>query len=66
MPEQVADDALAKLLDDNDSRQVLHVTFGSALDAFKPRLMKVLEHVEHEHYATVARHFAKHLTPFIR
>lgn len=66
MPEQVADDALAKLLDDNDARQVLHVTFGSALDAFKPRLMKVLEHVEHEHYATVARHFAKHLTPFIR
>jgi len=26
----------------------------------------VLEHVEHEHYATVARHFDKHLTPFIR
>jgi tagaturonate epimerase len=65
-PQQIADDALAGLLDDNDARQVLHVTFGSALDAFKSRLMKVLEHVEHEHYATVARHFDKHLTPFIR
>lgn len=64
-PDTLADDALAALLDDNDARQVLHVTFGSALDAFKPRLMALLQHHESEHYATLARHFARHLEPFM-
>jgi hypothetical protein len=57
---------LVGLLDHNDSRQVLHVTFGSALDAFKPELMGVLKAHEEAHYDTVRQHFVKHLAPFAR
>ncbi|MEM6431878.1 MAG: tagaturonate epimerase family protein, partial [Deinococcota bacterium] len=60
----VSDDALPELLNDNDARQVLHVTFGSALDAFKPRIMDVLDSHEEAHYATLQGHFEKHLEPF--
>ncbi|MEM7738840.1 MAG: tagaturonate epimerase family protein [Deinococcota bacterium] len=60
----ISDDSLPSLLDDNDARQVLHVTFGSALDAFKLRIMDVLDNHEEAHYATLQAHFEKHLEPF--
>ena len=56
---------LPGLLEQTDARQVLHVTYGSALDRFKPELMAVLEAHEEEHYETLARHFEKHLRPFV-
>lgn len=58
------DAELPGLLEQTDARQVLHVTYGSVLDAFKPELMRVLEAHEEAHYEALARHFEKHLRPF--
>jgi hypothetical protein len=63
-----------KLFDDNDARQVLHVTFGSVLthkdDAgklvFRDRLMRALEQHEETHYEILRRHFRRHIDPFLR
>jgi hypothetical protein len=62
----LADGELPTLLDEDNARQVLHVTFGSVLDRFKPRLVKVLRAHEEAHHEGVARHFEKHLQPFGR
>jgi hypothetical protein len=59
----LADAALPALLDDRDARQVLHVTFGSALAQFKPPIMSTLAAPEAEHYAALERHFLRHLEP---
>ena len=56
---------LPGLLEQTDARQVLHVTYGSALDRFKSELTGVLETHEEAHYETLARHFEKHLRPFV-
>lgn len=64
-PASVSDADLPLLLDDDDARQVLHVTFGSALDALGTELKVLLaEHAE-QHEDTVARHFVRHLAPFV-
>ena len=63
-PESLADDELATVLDTFDGREVLHVTFGSALDQYGARLLKVLDDHEEAHYAALEAHFIKHLTPF--
>lgn len=61
--EQRGDMDLPKLLDQFDARQVLHVTFGSALDRFGAELKDVLREHEDEHYAALEAHFRKHLEP---
>ncbi len=58
------DDELPALLDDDDARQVLHVTYGSALDAFHEGLMTVLAGHREDHEATLEAHFVRHLKPF--
>ena len=50
----------------NDVRQVVHVTFGSALAAFRPRLLEGLRAHEEEYAAVLAAHFARHLQPLIQ
>ncbi|ADI13799.1 tagaturonate epimerase family protein [Truepera radiovictrix] len=60
----LTDDELPRLLDDDDARQVLHVTFGSALDRYRAPLLRVLEAHDEAYQAGLAAHFAKHLTPF--
>ncbi len=64
-PRDLTDDELPDLLEDDDARQVLHVTFGSALDAFRPRLIELLEREHEEHEAVLERHFVRHLLPFV-
>lgn len=64
-PRDLRDDELPGLLDDDDARQVLHVTFGSALDAFRPRLVELLQREHEEHEAVLERHFVRHLKPFV-
>ncbi len=62
-----------KLFEDNDARQVLHVTFGSVLThkdsagklVFKDRLMRALEEYEDAHYEILRRHFRRHIEPFL-
>ncbi len=57
---------LPSLLDQFDARQVLHVTFGSVLDAFREPLYAALRAHEAEYEATLERHFNRHLEPFLK
>lgn len=63
--DDLADHELASLIDQFDTRQVLHVTFGSVLAAFGGRLRAAL--LEHgEAYAGhLTTHFVRHLSPFV-
>ena len=61
----LGDLALPGLLDDFDARQVLHVTFGSALDRFGAQLKSVLGSHEETHYDFLQAHFVRHLAPFV-
>jgi tagaturonate epimerase len=65
-PETLADQRLPDLLEDFDARQMLHVTFGSALAEFRPRLFELLRAHEEAYTETIARHFVHHLEPFAR
>jgi hypothetical protein len=47
-----------------DAREVLHVTFGSAMDQFGSRLLKTLEDHEKVHYERLNSHIRRHLQPF--
>lgn len=60
---ELADGDLSALLDDRDTRQVLHVTFGSVLAAYRDPLLAALRAYEAEHYAALARCFKRHLVP---
>ncbi len=64
-PATVPDQALPALLDDFDARQVLHVTFGSALAEFRSRLFDLLRAHEELYTQTITAHFVRHLTPFV-
>lgn len=48
----------------NDSRQVLHVGFGSALSTYPDEIKQVLREHENELSDILANHFAWHLAPF--
>lgn len=63
-PDALEDHELPGLLEQDDARQVLHVTFGSALDRYRAALLGVLEEHDEAHQEGLAAHFAKHLTPF--
>jgi hypothetical protein len=64
--ESVRDEDLPGLLDQFDTRQVLHVTYGSVLndERFAYRFMQTLRDHEEAHYAALERHFRRHLAPF--
>lgn len=66
VPEEGAleDHELVTLLGQDDARQLLHVTFGSALDHYKEALMGVLRDHEAAHYEALEAHFREHLRPF--
>ncbi|MBU0495840.1 MAG: tagaturonate epimerase family protein [Chloroflexi bacterium] len=63
-PEVLRDDELPALLDDFHAREVLHVTFGSALDVYGDRLRAVLDAHEETYYAALEAHLGRHLAPF--
>jgi hypothetical protein len=62
--EQLEDGQLPELLDHFDSRQLLHVTFGSILDAYGDELEALLMSHEAAYRAGLEVHFASHLRPF--
>lgn len=65
---------LVALFDQEDARQVLHVTFGKVLTTraengdylFKDRLMEALDRHEALHYENLAHHLGRHLKPFVQ
>jgi tagaturonate epimerase len=64
-PDELRDAELPALLGDNDSRQLLHVTFGSVLggelgDELRERLAPLAE----QYAAALERHLGRHLRPF--
>ena len=72
-PELMSDDDLPEVLNAFDDRQVLHVTFGSVLNAkdvsggnrFRERLLAALNENEDAHYRALEMHFGRHLAPFV-
>lgn len=65
-PGKVADRDLASLLDNFDAREMLHVTFGSALAAYGSRLQGALRANPEAYDGNVERHFIRHLSAFGR
>jgi hypothetical protein len=63
---------LKNLFEDDDARQVLHVTFGRVLTEkgddgqylFKDRLLAALAEHETVHYENLVAHFRRHTAPF--
>jgi tagaturonate epimerase len=63
-PESVGDAELASLLDQFDAREMLHVTFGSALAEYGDRLQAALRAHPDAYDANLERHFVRHLAAF--
>jgi tagaturonate epimerase len=58
------DEAVPALLDDDDARRILHVTFGSVLqDALGTELGARLDALSEQYAAALERHFVRHLEP---
>jgi len=70
----ISDDELINLFRQNDSRQLLHITYGSILRArddegkyiFKDRIYKVLFQYEEDHYRELSNHIRRHLELLIK
>jgi len=69
-PFMVSDSSLERTyLDENNGRQLLHITYGSVLTAkrpdgelvFRQRIFRCLLEHEEEHYETVAEHLRRHI-----
>lgn len=71
-PERVPDSAdladadLPALLDEFHARQLLHVTFGSALSACGKEISDLLAQHEADYAACLTAHFAGHIDPFVQ
>ena len=69
---QCTDAQLVALFDQDDARQVMHVTFGKVLTSknaqgdyiYRDGILNCLQAHEHSHYTFLQRHFARHLQPF--
>jgi hypothetical protein len=60
----LADADLPELLNQNDARQVLHVTFGSVLDTYREALDGMLREYEDLYLEAIKAHFDRHLAAF--
>jgi hypothetical protein len=72
-PATLKDRDLAQVLDGDDGRQLLHVTFGSVLTAkaqgryiYRDRLVSALRTGEEEHYEALEKHLRRHIEPFAK
>jgi hypothetical protein len=61
----LSDGDLPGLLDQFDARQVLHVVFGSILEAFGLEFQTLIAQYETDFQAGLEKHFARHLEPFV-
>ncbi|MBU4047812.1 tagaturonate epimerase family protein [bacterium] len=65
----ISNDELINLFKQNDSRQLIHITYGSILRArdnegkyiFKDRIYRVLFQYEEDHYRELSNHIRRHL-----
>ncbi len=63
-PDTLSDDDLPGVLNQFDGRQVLHMTFGSALTRFGEQIKNTLDAHEEAYSAALEAHFIRHLEPF--
>jgi hypothetical protein len=69
---EYSDEELVDLFQQDDARQILHVTFGRVLTAknengqylFRDTIFQTLENNENLHYQYLIKHFRNHLEPF--
>lgn len=69
LPDEVLDTKLEDTyLEDDDGRQLLHITYGSVLSAqknggprFRDRLFDLLDRHEEEHFEALQEHFVRHI-----
>jgi hypothetical protein len=69
---EYSEEELADLLNQDDARQIFHVTFGLVLTIkddsgeyiYRSRIYKCLEENEELHYKYLVKHFRRHLDPF--
>jgi len=66
--DRLSDSGLPSLLDQNDARQALHITYGVILTAerngkklFRDGIYKALRLYEEDYYTGLYRHLEKHL-----
>ena len=67
--DELSDEQLADLFNKPDSRQLIHITYGSILKArdsegkyiFKNRIYKILFEYEEDHYRELSNHIKRHL-----
>jgi hypothetical protein len=67
--EELSDEELVNLLDDNNIRQIIHITYGLILQeedednilVLKKRLYKLLNKYEEDYYEALYKHIGKHL-----
>lgn len=67
--DKVSDEQLVDLFNKPDSRQLIHITYGSILSAkddegkyiFKDRIYKILFEYEEDHYRELSNHIKRHL-----
>ena len=70
----ITDDELINLFKQNDSRQLIHITYGSILRAkddkgkyiFKDKIYQILFRFEEDHYRELSKHIKRHLELLIR
>jgi hypothetical protein len=65
-PASLRDGQLPAVLDQFDAREMLHVTFGSALAAYGDEIKEALKVHEEAHYDAITTHFDRHLAPFVQ
>jgi hypothetical protein len=61
----VSDADLPDLLEQFDTRQVLHVCFGTLLDMHGAALRELITAHENDYSVGLERHFTRHLSPFV-
>ncbi len=67
--DQIADEELEELFDEDNTRQLIHITYGSVLQAkdendqyiFRDRLMQILDKNEEEYFGLLERHISRHM-----
>lgn len=62
--QDLSDADLPAVLDQFDAREMLHVTFGSALARYGDDIKATLRAHEEDHYAAIEAHFDRHLAAF--
>ena len=59
--DKLSDEKLPELLNENNSRQLMHITYGSILKEMREEIFNTLNLYEDEHYQMLNTHLGRHL-----